>query len=349
MNRTAALYALISAALFGISTPAAKALVGAIDPIVLAGLLYCGAGIGVAMLRRVGLAFQAPANREQSLRRQDIPWLAGAIAAGGIAGPILLMTGLARTDAAAASLLLTLEGAATALMAWFIFHENFNRRVALGMALLVAGAAVLAWSGTPTLASIVGPVAIIGACIMWALDNNLTRKVSLADPLQIVELKGLVAGPVSVMIGLWAGGSLPGASDALLAGVVGFLGYGVSLALFVVALQHLGAARTGAYFSTAPFLGAVLALSLGEPFTAGLLTAGALMAVGVWLHLTERHSHAHLHPEMEHDHEHTHDDHHQHTHDVTVTAGTTHRHLHRHAQQEHRHAHYPDAHHQHRH
>jgi drug/metabolite transporter (DMT)-like permease len=218
MNRTAALYALISAALFGISTPAAKALVGAIDPIVLAGLLYCGAGIGVAMLRRVGLAFQAPANREQSLRRQDIPWLAGAIAAGGIAGPILLMTGLARTDAAAASLLLTLEGAATALMAWFIFHEHFNRRVALGMALLVAGAAILAWSGTPTLASIVGPVAIIGACVMWALDNNLTRKVSLADPLQIVELKGLIAGPISVVIGLWAGGSLPAVSNALLAG-----------------------------------------------------------------------------------------------------------------------------------
>ena len=192
MKQTAALYALISAALFGISTPAAKALVGAIDPIMLAGLLYCGAGIGVAILRRLAHAVSAPAAREQSLRQRDIPWLAGAITAGGVAGPILLMTGLTRTDAAAASLLLTLEGAATALMAWFIFHENFNRRVALGMALLVAGAVVLAWSGTPTLASIVGPLAIIGACVMWALDNNLTRKVSLADPLQIVELKGLI-------------------------------------------------------------------------------------------------------------------------------------------------------------
>lgn len=275
MNRTAALYALLSAALFGISTPAAKGLVGTIDPILLAGLLYCGAGVGVAILRRASHAYRNPADREQSLRRPDIGWLAGAIAVGGVAGPILLTTGLARTDAATASLLLTLEGAATALIAWFVFHENFNRRIGLGMALLVAGAATLAWSGAPTLASVTGPVAIIGACIMWGLDNNLTRKVSLADPLQIVELKGMIAGPVSIAIGLWAGGSLPAVSDALLAGIVGFLGYGVSLALFVVALRHLGAARTGAYFSTAPFLGAVVAvLAFGEPVTVQLMAAG---------------------------------------------------------------------------
>ena len=302
------------------------------------------------MLRRVGHAFRTPADREQSLRRQDIPWLVGAIAAGGIAGPILLMTGLARTDAAAASLLLTLEGAATALMAWFIFHENFNRRVALGMALLVAGAAVLAWSGTPTLASIVGPVAIIGACVMWALDNNLTRKVSLADPLQIVELKGLIAGPVSVAIGLWAGGSLPAVSNALLAGVVGFLGYGVSLALFVVALRHLGAARTGAYFSTAPFLGAVVAVfALEDPITVQLLVAGGLMGLGVWLHLTEHHEHEHIHEPMMHTHSHVHDEHHQHQHSSQDPPGEPHTHSHEHGWLKHAHPHTPDMHHQHRH
>jgi drug/metabolite transporter (DMT)-like permease len=350
MNRTAVLYALISAALFGISTPAAKALVGAIDPIVLAGLLYCGAGIGVAILRRLAHAVSAPAAREQSLRQRDILWLAGAITAGGVAGPILLMTGLARTDAAAASLLLTLEGAATALMAWFIFHENFNRRVALGMALLVAGAAVLAWSGTPTLANIVGPVAIIGACVMWGLDNNLTRNVSLADPLQIVELKGLIAGPVSVVIGLWAGGSLPAVSNALLAGIVGFLGYGVSLALFVVALRHLGAARTGAYFSTAPFLGAVVAiLALGDPVTVQLLVAGGLMGLGVWLHLTERHEHEHIHEPMMHAHSHVHDEHHQHQHSSEDPSGEPHTHSHEHGWLKHTHPHMPDMHHQHRH
>ena len=350
MNRTAVLYALLSAALFGISTPAAKGLVGTVDPVVLAGLLYCGAGIGVTILRRLNHAVLAPTAIEQSLRRQDIPWLAGAIVAGGIAGPVLLMAGLARTDAAAASLLLTLEGAATALMAWFIFHESFDRRIALGMACLVTGAAALAWSGVPTLASVIGPIAIVGACIMWGLDNNLTRKVSLADPLQIVQFKGLIAGPINVVLGLWAGASLPGTLDALLAGVVGFLGYGVSLALFVVALRHLGAARTGAYFSTAPFLGAMVAvIALGEPITVQLVVAGSLMGLGVWLHLTERHEHEHVHLPAIHSHSHIHDEHHQHSHDPADPPGEPHSHAHRHTRLQHAHPHTPDMHHDHRH
>src|SRR5262249_19425075 len=209
MNRRAVLYALLSAVLFGASTPAAKALLGTVDPILLARLLYCGPGIGVTVLRRLARAVFAPAARAQPLRRQDLPWLAGAIAAGGIAGPILLMLGLARTDAAGASLLLTLEGAATALIAWFVFHENLDRRIALGMLCLVTGAVVLAWSGIPTLPGAIGPLAIVGACIMWGLDNNLTRKVALADPLRIVQLKGIFAGPVNVALGLSAGAALP--------------------------------------------------------------------------------------------------------------------------------------------
>ena len=162
---------------------------------VLAGLLYCGAGIGVLVLRRVvsNLA-TAPAARGARLSRLDSQWLALAIFIGGVAGPLLMMTGLARTDAATASLLLTFEGAATALIAWFIFHENFDRRIALGMFCITAGAAVLFWSGAPSLESILGPLVILGACVAWGLDNNLTRKVSLADPLQIVKLKGLTAG-----------------------------------------------------------------------------------------------------------------------------------------------------------
>ena len=206
------------------------------------------------------------------------------------------MAGLTRTDAAAASLLLTFEGAATALIAWFIFHENFDRRVALGMLCLLAGVAVLSWSGAPTLDSFVGPLAIIGACISWGIDNNLTRKVSLADPLQIVMLKGLIAGPFNLALGLFIGAAMPALSTAIMAGVVGFFGYGVSLALFVVALRHLGAARTGAYFSTAPFIGSVAAvIALGEPITAQLSAGALLMALGVWLHLTERHEHEHIH------------------------------------------------------
>jgi drug/metabolite transporter (DMT)-like permease len=354
MNRHAVVLALLSAALFGASTPAAKALLGTIHPAVLAGLLYCGAGLGVAVLRRAGRLLQDSATAETPLGRPDWPWLAAAMVAGGIVGPLLLMFGLARTDAASASLLLTLtltlEGAATALLAWFAFHENFDRRIALGMACLVAGAAVLAWSGQPTVSSLLGPVAIVGACIAWGLDNNFTRKLSLADPLQIVELKGLIAGPVNLAIGVAMGGSIPSPTALALAGIVGFLGYGVSLALFVMALRHLGTARTAAYFSTAPFLGAFAAVGLlGEPITVQFVVAGLLMAFGVWLHLTEQHYHEHEHPVMQHAHPHVHDAHHAHKHGPDDPTGEPHTHAHRHGLIRHAHPHVPDMHHTHRH
>jgi drug/metabolite transporter (DMT)-like permease len=351
MNQRAVFLALLSAALFGVSTPAAKLLLGTTHPTLLAGLLYCGAGLGVAVLRRAwrSAAWQS-APSEAALQRHDLPWLAGAIAAGGVVGPVLLMAGLQRTDASAASLLLTLEGVATALMAWFIFHENFDRRIALGMGSIAAGAVVVSWSGQPQLANLLGPLAIVGACAAWGLDNNLTRKVSLADPLQIVELKGLIAGPVNLALGVLAGGQLPGVSATLLAGLVGFLGYGVSLVLFVYALRHLGTARTGAYFSTAPFLGAVAALALlQEPLTMQLLGAGVLMGFGVWLHLTEHHEHEHVHEPMEHVHPHVHDAHHQHVHTPDDPPGEPHTHAHRHELLRHRHPHVPDMHHLHRH
>jgi drug/metabolite transporter (DMT)-like permease len=351
VNRTAVIYALLSAALFGASTPAAKLLIGTMHPVVLAGLLYCGAGIGVALLRRLPAGVLHPTGAEEGvLRRADVPWLAAAIAAGGIVGPILLMAGLASTDAATASLLLTFEGAATVLLAWFVFGENFDRRIALGMVLLLLGAVVLSWSGTPSLTTMIGPLAIVGACAAWGLDNNLTRKVSLADPLQIVQWKGLVAGPINLALGLSAGGALPGAIPLLAAGVVGFLGYGVSLALFVVALRHLGAARTSAYFSTAPFLGAVVAIALlGEPFSLQLLAAGMLMAAGVWLHLSERHEHVHVHEPTVHTHPHLHEEHHQHAHGPDDPPGEPHTHVHRHGRLRHAHAHVPDMHHLHGH
>jgi drug/metabolite transporter (DMT)-like permease len=351
MNHSAVLFALASAALFGISTPAAKALLGSLNPAVLAGLLYCGAGIGVAMLRRLSPTMLGLANASQvPLGRRDAPWLAGAIVAGGVVGPLLLMFGLSRTDAATTSLLLTLEGAGTALIAWFVFHENFDRRIALGMVFLVVGAILLSWSGTPTIAALLGPLTIVAACIAWGLDNNLTRKVSLADPLQIVELKGLVAGPVNLALALMAGASLPRPTLVFYAAVVGFFGYGVSLALFVVALRSLGAARTGAYFSTAPFFGAVVAvIALAEPMTLRLLAAGSFMAIGVWLHLTERHEHEHLHQPMAHAHPHVHDEHHQHKHGPDDPVGEPHTHFHRHGPLKHTHPHTPDMHHPHQH
>ena len=193
-------------------------------------------------------------------------------------------------------------------------------------------------------------MAIIGACIAWGLDNNLTRKISLADPLQIVELKGLIAGPVNLALGLWAGGSFPAVSPLLIGGLVGFLGYGVSLALFIRALRELGTARTGAYFSTAPFIGALAAvLFLREPVSVQLVVAGLLMGLGVWLHLTEKHEHEHEHEAMEHAHLHVHDAHHQHAHGPDDPIGEPHTHRHRHLRLPHRHPHAPDMHHSHRH
>jgi drug/metabolite transporter (DMT)-like permease len=346
MDRRAVAIALLSAALFGVSTPAAKALLGEVSPTTLAGLFYCGAGIGIAILRRV----RVNSGGEASLDRTELPWLGAAILAGGVIGPLLLMTGLSMTDAAAASLLLTLEGVATALIAWFVFRENFDARVVLGMVCLVAGALVLAWTGQPSFSALLGPIAIVGACVAWGLDNNLTRKVSLSDPLQIVQFKGLIAGPFLLALGLVAGDRLPSPTIAMVAGAVGFLGYGVSLALFVLALRQLGAARTGAYFSTAPFLGTVAAiLFLREPLTLQLVVAGLLMGVGVWLHLTEHHEHEHEHQEVEHAHAHVHDAHHQHEHAPEDPPGEPHTHAHRHARVRHRHPHVPDMHHQHRH
>jgi len=351
MPHRAIFYALVSAALFGISTPAAKVLLGTIHPAILAGLLYSGAGIGVAVLRRLTPRIVRPANaREAPLQRKDIPWLAAAIAAGGIAGPLLLMFGLTRTDAATASLLLSLEGAATVLLAWFIFCENFDRRVTLGMLCLIAGAIILSWSGAPSLQDILGSLAILFACIAWGLDNNLTRKISLADPLQITELKGLVAGPVNILLGFYVGASIPWSPALLLAVGIGFIGYGLSLALYVRALRDLGAARASAYFSTAPFLGALVAIvALGEHLTLALFAAGTLMGLGIWLHVMERHEHEHIHVVTAHVHPHVHDEHHQHEHGPDDPEGEPHTHWHQHDRLKHVHPHTPDMHHLHRH
>jgi drug/metabolite transporter (DMT)-like permease len=254
------------------------------------------------------------------------------------------------TPASTASLLLNFEGVLTALLAWFVFKENFDRRIALGMALITGGGISLAWMGRPELGMPWGAIAIAGACLAWAVDNNLTRKVSGADPVQIAMLKGLMAGTVNVLLALAAGARLPAPAPALLAGVIGLFGYGVSLTFFVVALRHIGTARTGAYFSTAPFIGAAISIGfLGENLTMGFVIAAALMGTGVWLHLTERHEHAHQHEATEHDHLHSHDEHHQHQHAPNDPQTEPHAHAHRHVPLVHVHGHFPDLHHHHGH
>jgi len=341
------MFALASAALFGASTPFAKLLLGSMSPWTLAGLLYLGAGCGLAVIHFGRDAFAMPAV-EAPLRRADIPWLALVIVFGGMLGPLLLMFGLRSTDAASASLLLNIEGLATMAIAWVIFHENVDRRLLLGAFAILAGAALLSWQGSASLNR--GAIFIVGACLCWGIDNNLTRKLSSADPVQIAMLKGLTAGSVNLLLALAIGDSLPSVPLVLGGAVIGFFGYGVSLALFVLALRSLGTARTGAYFSLAPFIGALLAvLMLKEPVSVWLLAAGSLMAAGLWLHLTERHDHDHTHEAMEHEHRHVHDEHHQHAHAAGTPPGEPHTHWHRHEPLAHRHAHYPDLHHRHRH
>lgn len=343
--------ALAAAALFGASTPLAKLLLEAFPPVALAGLLYAASGVGLLGwfgLRRFLLHHT---RREAPLARHDLPWLAGAIAAGGVAAPVLLLWGLAATPAANAALLLNLEGVFTALLAWFVFRENVDRRIALGMGLIVLAGVLLSWGGGSGYhGASIGAAAIIAACLGWAIDNNLTRKVSAADPVQIAGIKGLVAGTVNLGIAVASGWTPPPLSTLLGGAVVGLLGYGVSLALFVRALRDVGTARTGAYFSIAPFIGAGLALLLLHE-TPGMLfwAAAALMAAGVWLHLTEHHAHTHEHEPLAHSHAHVHDEHHTHEHDFAWDGREPHTHSHEHRPLMHSHPHYPDIHHRHRH
>jgi drug/metabolite transporter (DMT)-like permease len=344
------LYALLAASLFGVSTPLAKVLLPQVAPILMAGLLYLGSGVGLAGYWLVSARRKTSGRQEARLTRRDWPWLAGAIAAGGVLGPVLLMWGLATTPASSASLLLNFEGVLTAMLAWFVFKENFDSRIALGMALIATGGVCLSLVEQPEVGVPWSSLAIVGACLAWATDNNLTRKVSAGDPVQIAMLKGLVAGSFNTVLAFSLGAKMPPASSLLATGVVGFLGYGVSLTLFVLALRHIGTARTGAYFSTAPFVGAAISiLFLGDRLTIGFGAAAMLMATGVWLHLTERHQHTHRHEPMEHEHSHYHDEHHEHVHGPNEPPGEPHSHRHRHTVLTHSHPHYPDIHHRHGH
>ncbi len=342
-----ALLALAAAALFGASTPFAKILLGEISPVVLAGLLYLGSGIGLALLLLARGRGEHP--REARLVVSDWKWLAGAILAGGVVAPVLLLWGLAGSGAAETSLLLNFEGLMTALVAGLLFREAIGARVWLAALVMLAGGLVLAYDPRATLAFSPQSLAVVGACFAWALDNNLTRKVAGADPVVIAMTKGLVAGSCNLALGLALGGLFPAAATAIGAVALGFVAYGVSLVLFIYALRHLGAARTGAHFSTAPFIGAAIAVPLlGEPLTTGLLAATALMAVATWLVLTESHGHQHEHHRLAHDHRHVHDEHHQHAHRGDE-GPEPHVHEHVHEPMRHAHPHAPDLHHRHEH
>jgi drug/metabolite transporter (DMT)-like permease len=338
--------ALLAAALFGASTPLAKLLVGEMPPLLLGGLLYLGSGLGLGAARLLRDRRWAGSG----LNPGEWRWLLCAIVFGGMLGPVLLMYGLQSSTASAASLLLNLESVLTAVLAWVVFHEHTHRRVILGMLAIVAGGLLLSLPGEGAKSSSgMGQLAIALACLCWAIDNNLTRKVSSSDAMFIASTKGLVAGSVNCLIALALGMGLPSTGIVMTTMGIGLLGYGASLVLFVLALRGLGTGRTGAYFSTAPFIGAALALAMGESAGAHFWWAGALMALGVWLHLTETHEHEHTHEAMEHQHPHRHDEHHQHAHDFVWDGSEPHVHPHRHEVITHKHPHYPDIHHRHSH
>ena len=344
-RRPGVVEAATAALLFGGATPFASRLAGSTNPPVLAGLLYLGSGIVLAasMLIR-------PSRTEAPLQRGDLAPLAGAIAFGGGLAPLLLVVGLERTTAATASLLLNLEVVFTALLAWLVFRDGVTRRVGFGLAAIVGGALLVSWQ-PGRIEAAWGALAIAGACACWALDNNLTQLVSAKDPRQIAMLKGVIAGSCNLTIGLAIGGALPGVGRTAGAVAVGVFGYGVSLMLFVTALRNLGTARTGAIFAVGPFVGVVVAIvGFGEPLRWQLVPAGACIALGVWLQLTEHHSHEHRHERLVHAHRHVHDDgHHDHEHPAGMVVDGPHSHEHVHEAMVHTHEHRPDIHHRHRH
>jgi drug/metabolite transporter (DMT)-like permease len=349
-RRFSILLALASAVLFGLAAPAAKVLITETDPWLVAGLLYLGSGLVLTCVVVMQRGSGRTRPREASLTRRDWPWLGGAILTGGVVGPVFLMFGLSWGSASDTALLLNLEGVFTALLAWVVFREHVDARVAAGMAAITLGAVVLAWSPSAGFRLTWSSLAVAGACLAWAIDNNLTRKVSSSDPVQIVALKGLIAGAVNIAIAMRLGARLPGVTTLAATSAVGALGYGVSLILFIVALRHLGAGRASAYFSIAPFVGALGGvLALGEPVTGRMLAAAALMAIGVGLHVSERHEHDHAHAPLQHDHRHSHDEHHKHVHAAGTPVGEPHSHPHAHETLRHSHPHFPDIHHRHHH
>src|SRR5579885_3351931 len=339
------LAALTAAFLFGASTPFAKQLTGVVSPLLLAGLLYLGSGIGLGAIK-----LARDKNFSSGLSKYEWGWLFLAIISGGVIAPVLLMTGLAQTSAATASLLLNLESVMTALLAWIFFKEHTDRRIVLGMFLITVGSMLLSWPKQAGLNNWAGFLSIAAACLCWAIDNNLTRKISSTDSVFIAGSKGLMSGIVNVSLAFAAGLTFPAWSKINSALLIGFFGYGVSLVLFVLALRGLGTARASAYFSTAPFIGAAIAIIFfHEPASITFWTAAILMGMGVGIHLAEYHDHVHTHELMSHDHYHFHNEHHQHSHDYSWDNAKPHSHPHQHDPITHSHHHYPDFHHRHKH
>lgn len=340
--RTGVVRCLFAAVLFGATAPLTSELAGSIPVFTLAGLLYVGAAMAVlpVLVRR-------PPSR-QALVAEWRPALV-AVVAGGAVGPLLLVAGLARTNAATASILLNTELAATVVLAAVLFREHLGGRLLWSAGLITLAGALLTWE--PGAAVDLGAVLIIAACAAWGLDNGVTARIEYLAPEHVVALKGVVAGGANVTIGLviagW--GASTGAGDVVAALLIGAAGYGLSITLWVKGARDLGAARGQVIFATAPFIGATIAWTvLGDPVEVLQIVAVVLAAAGVAVSLRSDHEHQHRHHQFDHDHEHVHtDDHHDHHHDNGFEG--RHSHPHRHEPLVHAHAHVPDLHHRHDH
>jgi len=349
-NRLTAIFqALIAAFLFGSSAPLAKLLLGEVSPVLLAALLYLGSGIGLLSVKLFWKAVRVE-KKEAQLTRADWPWLAGAILAGGVVAPITLMVSLRHTPAATASLLLNFEGVATTLIAAIVFKEAIGRRAWWSIGLITLASILLSTDFTNRFWFSLSALGVLLACLMWGIDNNLTRNISAKDPLIIVTAKGLGAGLVSLVIAISLGNTFPPLGVTLSALLLGSLSYGFSIFLFVLAMRGLGAGRTSALFGMAPLAGILLSFLIFQERIGSLfLLALPLMAVGALILVREEHDHRHTHEEFIHEHRHAHgDEHHNHRHETKV-PGETHCHAHCHSGVDHSHDHAPDIHHRHAH
>ncbi len=338
------LLALLAAALFGAGAPASKALLAPLDPFQLAGLLYCGAALGMAPL----VARERRAGPQLRLDRANGLRLAGAVLLGGIVGPVLLLFGLRLTLAGSVSLLLNLEAAATAVLGVLLFREHLGARGWLGVAGIVVASALVTWDGgSPGLA---GGLLTAGACVCWAIDNHLTALIDGITPARSTFVKGAVAGLSNLLIGAATSAWVASGAEVAAALGLGALAYGASIALYIRAAHQLGATRAQAVFASAPFVGAGLSFAfLGESLASAHLLAALLLALSIAALLASQHAHAHVHESAEHTHEHRHDDAH-HTHEHAGTARSLrHSHAHSHGRLAHAHPHWPDLHHRHTH
>ena len=341
------LLALLAAVLFGISTPLLQHAGAGVGPFTTAALLYAGAAVAGALSRR-------PRAAEARLARADLPRLLAMALFGAVLGPAALAWGLQRTSGTGASLMLTLEAVFTALLARRLYHESVDRRVQAAMGLLLAGGIALVLDqGRAGASSAWGLLAVAAATAAWGLDNSLSRALAERDPSQVVMAKGAIGAAATALLGALASEPLPATGTALALFAIGASGYGLSLRCYLLAQRAFGAARTGSVFAFAPFIGAAVAVVLGDRAPGWPMALGAvLMLAGVLLHLLESHEHEHEHGALDHEHAHRHDDgHHDHTHDDPHDPMPTgaHSHRHQHAPTRHSHPHVPDAHHTHAH